>query len=59
MSWEEKLRKLREIVLFSSAKYRHGLPIVPVSSIAEQYYCEVKVDLKYKIGDNDTLEYSK
>lgn len=59
MSWKERLRKLREIVLFSFAKYRHGPPIVPVSSIAEQYYCEVKVDLKYKIGDIDTLEYSK
>ena len=59
MSWKERLRKLREIVLFSFAKYRRGLPIVPVSSIAEQYYCEVKVDLKYKIGDIDTLEYSK
>jgi CRISPR/Cas system-associated exonuclease Cas4 (RecB family) len=35
-------------------KYRHGLRFVPVSSIAEQFYCEVKVDHEYTRGEVPT-----
>ncbi|RLG71568.1 MAG: hypothetical protein DRO23_11760 [Thermoprotei archaeon] len=56
MEWVEKLKNIWKIALSNSTKYRHGVSIVPVSSIAEQYYCEVKVDLKYRIGDIPTSE---
>jgi len=41
---------LREQLLTSETTFRHDLSFVPVSSIAGQYYCEVKVDHEYVRG---------
>jgi hypothetical protein len=37
--------------LAKEARFRHGLSYIPVSSLAEQFYCEMKVDLKYRVGE--------
>ena len=47
---------LREELLTSETTFRHDLSFVPVSSIAGQYYCEVKVDHEYVRGEIPTEE---
>ena len=47
---------LREQLLTSETTFRHDLSFVPVSSIAGQYYCEVKVDHEYVRGEIPTEE---
>ncbi len=38
------------------SQLRFEVPAIPVSSIAEQYYCEKKVELAYKYGEEETKE---
>ena len=47
---------LREELPTSETTFRHDLSFVPVSSIAGQYYCEVKVDNEYVRGEIPTEE---
>ena len=47
---------LREQLPTSETSFRHDLSFVPVSSIAGQYYCEVKVDHEYVRGEIPTEE---
>jgi|Deesub1362B_J571_1020462.scaffolds.fasta_scaffold00217_33 CRISPR/Cas system-associated exonuclease Cas4 (RecB family) len=47
-SWKASLREGAPV---SKAKLRFNIPRVPISSIAEQFYCEAKVDLKYRFGE--------
>ena len=47
---------LREELPTSETPFRHDLSFVPVSSIAGQYYCEVKVDHEYVRGEIPTEE---
>jgi len=51
MDWKEALRNP---IPKSSVKLRHNLDFVRISDIAEQYYCEQKVELSFKIGEIDT-----
>ena len=34
--------------------FRHGISMIPTSSMAEQYYCEQKVEMEYIHGDVET-----
>src|SRR2546426_3424723 len=38
----------------SSVRLRHGLPSIPASAMAGQYYCELKVDNSFLRGDIPT-----
>lgn len=49
--WKESLRNIKLQLDLLKPTLRFGLSWVPVSSIAEQYYCEQKVDLEYKFGE--------
>ena len=46
----------REQAFFDSAKpeFRHGVSFVGVSSIAEQYYCEYKLENEFALGEVPT-----
>lgn len=50
ISWEKNLRSLSE-TLSATGEFRHGIPFIPVSSIAGQYFCELKVDHEYTKGE--------
>lgn len=45
--------------LREEGKFRHNVPFVPVSGIAEQYYCELKVDYSYTQGAITTEDESE
>lgn len=55
-AWKDGLLMLRQT--FESLKerqqLRHGNPLVYVSDISEQFYCEKKVELAYKLGKVET-----
>jgi PD-(D/E)XK nuclease superfamily len=55
-SWQDNLRSVDRESLASKIPLRFGLPWVPVSSIAQQFYCEVKVDHEYRFGKIPTPE---
>jgi len=48
--------KIVQSVKDSNVTYRHGVKAIPISRIAQQYYCEYKVDLSYRFGDVSTPE---
>ncbi|MHB9301884.1 hypothetical protein [Thermofilum pendens] len=48
--WREALRRRREPVESAEPRYRHGLPFVRVSDVADQFFCELRVDLAYRLG---------
>jgi hypothetical protein len=50
MSWQEYHLNPRKLFIPAEPAIRFGLPWVPVSTIAEQFYCEAKVDFEYKHG---------
>jgi PD-(D/E)XK nuclease superfamily len=50
VSWQNYLLNPRELFAPAETAIRFGLPWVPVSTIAEQFYCEAKVDLEYNYG---------
>jgi len=47
--WERSIVDLEETL--QGTEFRHNLPFIPVSSIAAQYYCELKVDHEYTHGE--------
>lgn len=49
MAWQDNLLSLQALLKGSS--FRHGIPFVPVSGIAHQFYCELKVDHEYTKGE--------
>lgn len=49
-SWQESLLNARSIIEPIKTDLRFGLPWIPISTLAEQFYCEAKVDLEYKFG---------
>ncbi|MCD6208931.1 MAG: hypothetical protein J7J67_01935 [Thermoproteales archaeon] len=55
--WREGLRNLRNLAkLLGEPRYRFGLPYVKISDLAEQYYCEAKVDAEHRFGAVSTEE---
>ena len=48
--WRESLLNARQLKGPAKATLRFDLPWVPISTIAEQFYCEAKVDLEYRYG---------
>ena len=49
-SWQESLLNARGQIEPIRGGVRFGLPWIPISSLAEQFYCEAKVDFEYKFG---------
>lgn len=50
MTWKESLKDIG-IFPAASSVLRHGLTQVPISRIAKQYYCELKVDHEFTLGE--------
>ena len=48
--WQESLLNAMGLVEPMRMDLRFGIPWVPISSLAEQFYCEAKVDYEYKFG---------
>lgn len=55
-AWKDGLLTLRQTIeaLKDKQPLRHGNPLVYVSDISEQFYCEKKVELTYKLGKVET-----
>ncbi len=55
-AWKDVLLTLRQTLeaLKEKQPLRHGNPLVYVSDIAGQFYCEKKVELTYKLGKVET-----
>ncbi|MBO8180705.1 MAG: hypothetical protein H0Z19_09575 [Archaeoglobus sp.] len=51
---ESNLEFFKTVV--KSKKYRHNRSTISISDIAEQFYCEYTLDLKYKEGDISTID---
>jgi hypothetical protein len=51
--WVDSLLRIKELVI-TNVKFRHGTHFISASSIAEQYYCEQKVEMSYTVGDIET-----
>jgi len=51
---KSNLELFRAVV--NSKSYRHGRSTISVSDIAEQFYCEYKLDLRYREGDIPTRD---
>jgi hypothetical protein len=51
--WVDSLLRIKELPT-ANVKFRHGIHYIPASSIAEQYYCEQKVEMSYTVGDIET-----
>jgi CRISPR/Cas system-associated exonuclease Cas4 (RecB family) len=49
-NWQESLLNAKELIVPAKASLRFDLPWVPISTIAEQFYCEAKVDFEYRYG---------
>lgn len=56
MKWIQSLKSFDPRSLQSKPKLRHDLPWIKISDIAEQYYCEFKVELSYSIGEVSTQD---
>jgi len=48
--------KIIEEILQRDVEYRHGVKAIKVSDIAQQYFCEAKVENKYIRGEIETEE---
>lgn len=62
-TWEDSLKKFQSLITELAEKVekgegdlRFGLPAIAVSSIANQYYCEKKVELTQRYGREETAE---
>ncbi len=54
MKWIENLLNRNELIkeiLERGVEYRHGRKAIRVSDIAEQYFCEAKVENEYVYGE--------
>jgi len=52
--WEELWKKEEEFFDSGSKEFRHETSFVSVSSIAEQYYCEYKLENEFALGEVPT-----
>ena len=52
--WEQLWRKEEEFFETGSGEFRHDISFVAVSSIAEQYYCEYKLENEFRVGEIPT-----
>ncbi|MBS7655977.1 hypothetical protein KEJ50_05710 [Candidatus Bathyarchaeota archaeon] len=46
----------KEIAMQEEGNLRFKAKFIPVHKVAEQYYCEKKVEMKYIYGEEETLE---
>jgi len=52
--WDRLWKKEEEFFESGQAEFRHGISFVAVSSIAEQYYCEYKLENEFAVGEIPT-----
>ncbi len=52
--WERLWEREQEFFESGKGEFRHGTPFVAVSSIAEQYYCEYKLENEFELGEIPT-----
>ena len=52
--WDTLWKKEREFLESGKGEFRQGTSFVAVSSIAEQYYCEYKIENKFALGEVPT-----
>lgn len=52
--WDELWDKEQEFFDSGKGEFRHGVSFVAVSSIAEQYYCEYKLENEFALGEIPT-----
>ncbi|MDE1854054.1 MAG: PD-(D/E)XK nuclease family protein [Thaumarchaeota archaeon] len=52
--WDQLWKNEREFFDSGKAEFRHGTSFVPVSSIAEQFYCEYKLENEFALGEIPT-----
>ena len=52
--WDRLWKRERRFFDSGKARFRHGASFVPVSSIAEQYYCEYKLENEFALGEIPT-----
>ena len=52
--WEDLWRREEEFRLSGRPEFRHGTAFVAVSSIAEQFYCEYKLENEFSFGEIPT-----
>lgn len=52
--WEALWDREARFMLDNKKEFRHGIPFVAVSSIAEQFYCEYKIENEFALGEIPT-----
>jgi PD-(D/E)XK nuclease superfamily len=52
--WDQLWKNEEEFFGSGNGEFRHGTSFVAVSSIAEQYYCEFKLENEFEIGEIPT-----
>ena len=52
--WDQLWKKEQEFFDSGQGEFRHGTSFVAVSSIAEQYYCEYKLENEFALGEIPT-----
>jgi len=52
--WKELWRREREFLGAGNGEFRHGASFVAVSSLAEQFYCEYKLENEFALGEIPT-----
>lgn len=52
--WKELWKRESEFLEKGNGEFKHGASFVAVSSIAEQYYCEYKVENEFALGEIPT-----
>jgi hypothetical protein len=52
--WDELWKKEQEFLESGKSEFKHGASFVAVSSIAEQYYCEYKLENEFALGEVPT-----
>lgn len=52
--WDQLWKREDEFFDSGRGEFRHGTSFVPVSSIAEQYYCEYKLENEFALGEVPT-----
>jgi len=52
--WDQLWKREEEFFTAGQDEFRHGTPFIAVSSIAEQYYCEYKLENEFELGEIPT-----
>ena len=52
--WDQVWKRQRQFLESGKQEFRHETSFVPVSSIAEQYYCEYKLENEFALGEIPT-----